>query len=96
MTREDIFAAITAERARQEKLRVEGKFAFTLDMHEVDATKVHRPIPPVPVTNLMRYPILAEEVGEVARAMNDGNDANLKEELVQVAALCCAWLESMP
>lgn len=93
MTREDIFAAITNERARQAKLRAEGKFAFTLDMHRVGNHSLYGNS--VPVTNLMRYPILAEEVGEVARAMNDGDDANLKEELVQVAALAVAWLEAL-
>lgn len=101
MTRDDIFAAITAERARQAKLRDEGRFAFTLDMLDVEDVRRYDHIGsyPItlatPVTNLMRYPILAEEVGEVARAMNDGDDENMKEELVQVAALAVAWLEAL-
>lgn len=89
MTREDIFHAINLERARQARLRAEGKFAFTLDMVEM-------PMPDgMPLLSIHKYPILAEEVGEVARAMNDGDDANLKEELVQVAALAVAWLEAL-
>ena len=38
--------------------------------------------------------ILGEEVGEVARAILEGDDAGLEAELVQVAAVCVAWLES--
>lgn len=32
--------------------------------------------------------ILTEEVGEAARAINDGNDTNLKEELLDVVVVC--------
>ena len=43
-------------------------------------------------------PILVEEVGEVAHELT--YDAgfeyvNLREELVQVAAMACAWIESI-
>ena len=37
--------------------------------------------------------VLAEECGEVARAALDGT-TDLKDELVQVAAVAWAWLES--
>lgn len=43
--------------------------------------------------------VLAEEVGEVMRAVLDGEDVDeyeLRDELVQVAAVCVAWLESLP
>lgn len=39
--------------------------------------------------------ILAEEFGEVAMALNDTDFNNLRDELVQVAAVAVAWLESM-
>lgn len=39
--------------------------------------------------------ILAEEMGEVANAVLEGDHENLKVELVQVAAVCFAWLESI-
>ena len=44
--------------------------------------------------------ILAEEVGEVARALNEHQYqgapiAHLRTELVQVAAVACAWLEGL-
>ena len=39
--------------------------------------------------------ILAEEVGEVARAIFEQQEEPLVTELVQVAAVCVAWLERM-
>ena len=41
-------------------------------------------------------PILAEEVGEVARAMLEREpNERLREELVQVAAVAVAWMEAI-
>lgn len=37
--------------------------------------------------------VLAEEFGEVARAILERDEVNLREELVQVAAVTIAWLE---
>lgn len=37
--------------------------------------------------------VLAEEFGEVAMALNDEDYANLMIELVQVMAVCSAWIE---
>ena len=45
--------------------------------------------PPVKVA------VLTEEVGEVARAVLDSDEGNLRDELVQVAAVAVAWLEGM-
>lgn len=40
--------------------------------------------------------ILVEEVGEIARAMNDNEGADsLFDELVQTAAVCVAWAEAV-
>jgi NTP pyrophosphatase (non-canonical NTP hydrolase) len=42
--------------------------------------------------------ILVEEVGEAAKALNEewvGNPANLREELIHVAAVAVAWAESL-
>ena len=36
-----------------------------------------------------------EELGEVARALHDGEMNNLPIELVQLCALCLAWLEDI-
>lgn len=47
-------------------------------------------------------PVLTEEVGEVARVLCEdelGNEpdtaARLREELVQVAAMACAWIDAI-
>ena len=37
--------------------------------------------------------ILAEEFGEVARGIFEGDEANVDEELIQCMAVCMAWLE---
>lgn len=39
--------------------------------------------------------VLAEEVGEVAKAMQDEDDARLLEELVQVGAVALRWAEDL-
>lgn len=85
--REKIFSDIVEERERQEKLRLEGKFAYGPESDEL--------------TNSEKLAILMEEVGEVARAVCEDipgsaeNLANLREELVQVAALAVGWLEGL-
>jgi NTP pyrophosphatase (non-canonical NTP hydrolase) len=49
-----------------------------------------------PNNNIESYlEILIEEVGEVATAMQQKDEANLKVELIQVAAVACRWLESL-
>lgn len=44
-----------------------------------------------------KFVILVEEIGEVARAMtyDEGDDEELREELLQVAAMAYAWYLSM-
>jgi len=39
--------------------------------------------------------VLSEEAGEVSRAVLDGDPSQLRAELVQVAAVAVAWLESL-
>lgn len=43
----------------------------------------------------LRMAILAEEVGEVAAALQNGNTDYLIEELVQVAAVAMRWIEHL-
>ncbi len=38
--------------------------------------------------------VLMEEVGEIARAILEGDTENLRTEIVQVAAVSVKWLES--
>ena len=50
------------------------------------------------VTGDRKLAVLVEEVGEVAAALHEftGDPADLRAELVQVAAVAVAWLESLP
>ena len=72
---------IAMERERQDTLKAEGRFEYTC----ADLAMSH---PQHCLT------ILAEEFGEVARAICD-NRENLRAELIQVAAVCLAWLEGL-
>ena len=80
--REKAISLINTERERQ------------LQIHEFDlvGTSAHDSNPYV---ESYKYVILGEEVGEIARAMQDGDKENLIEELSQVGALSVAWLESL-
>lgn len=84
----DIHARIAAERVRQRQYFTERKFSFRVDSPLVD--------------DLRKLRVLIEEVGEVAEAI-DSYEAHpqsrqyrnhLIEELIQVAAVTVAWLES--
>lgn len=44
-------------------------------------------------TDFQWLTILTEEVGEAAKAINDGDEENLLEEVIQCAAVCLSWLE---
>lgn len=76
-----IYALIDAERERQEVLFPGETVAAP---HQTD---------------LMRLMVLTEEAGEVAKAVRHKLyprkvPQNVEEELVQVAAVCVAWLEA--
>lgn len=86
----EVFAAIAAERVRQRELFAAGRITF-------DAAS------PIPDDN-RKLRVLVEEVGEVAQELDNLEAtnhskklvrANLRAELVQVAAVAVAWLESM-
>jgi NTP pyrophosphatase (non-canonical NTP hydrolase) len=72
---------IRNERARQNKLKAEGRFEHTAA--------------DVECSDLTRLAMLTEELGEVARALQNKDKDNLREELVQVGAICIAWIESL-
>ena len=80
------FDKIHDERERQQRLFLDGFFSFTCVSPVVD-----------PVRKLR---ILSEEVGEVANAIDELESGrqgqhHLKTELIQVAAVAVAWLESL-
>jgi hypothetical protein len=46
------------------------------------------------VDETVKATVLAEECGEVGRAVLDARHGDLRRELIQVAAVAVAWLES--
>ena len=81
-----VLADVGAERERQVRLRDAGRFRYTL----ADAG----------MSDMERLAALMEEVGEAARALlerngavNDKHGGELRKELVQIAAVCVAWVE---
>ena len=84
MTREQVFAEITAERKRQHV-----KWGHIHEWGHGDCSSPGM-APEVKMT------VLAEEFGEVARAVLDRKPADLRTELTQVAAVAVAWLEGLP
>ncbi len=92
---QQVFARVLLERQRQQTLKAEGKFRYTCADWELGHAECAL--------------ILVEEVGEVCRAVLNvkslGIDpyspsteaaklCQLQDELIQVAAVACAWLES--
>lgn len=80
---EDIFEAVRRERTRQRELWGGDHAHGSGDCSSPDV--------PLPV----KVAVLAEEVGEVARAALDGDADGLYAELVQVAAVAVAMIEGL-
>jgi len=86
-TTREALGMVALERARQERLKADGKFPATC----ADAW----------MTPSEKLAVLVEEVGEVARHLCDAHQPNnlntqgLRDELTQVAAVAVAWLESL-
>ena len=75
-----VFLAIAEERRRQEFLKSQGRFTHTC----ADA-----------MPESMKLAVLAEEFGEIARAVCERDWENMKEEIIQTAAVLVAWAESL-
>lgn len=84
MTREQALAAVSAERDRQQALWA-GAHAWGHGDCSGDG-----------VALAVKVAVLGEEFGEVARAVLERDTAALRTELVQVAAVAVAMLESLP
>lgn len=76
---------VAREMARQVVLKKAGRFKFTCSDSGM--------------SNAEKLAVLVEEVGEVARAVmenarlaNDVHGAELRKELIQVAAVAAAWV----
>lgn len=83
MTRDDAFGLVAAERGRQGAKWGDSHAWGSGDCSSSD------------VEPIVKAAVLAEECGEVARAVLEKDDAALRLELVQVAAVAVAWLESL-
>jgi hypothetical protein len=83
MTQAEALALVTAERTRQAGL------------WDRDHRHGHGDCSSLGVPEAVKAAVLAEECGEVARAWLDGDRDGLRRELVQVAAVAVAWLESL-
>lgn len=77
----DIYLEITSERLRQEGLKAAGKFKYTCADTEAPLT--------------LKATVLGEEYGEVCRAILDNDPDALRTELIQLAAVAVAFLESL-
>lgn len=81
LARAIVIEKIAAERKRQNELKAQGKFTYTAADD---------------VSPFKKLAILGEELGEVAKALNEGDDlASLQAELIQVAAVAIAWAEGI-
>lgn len=87
-----VLNSVHDERRRQEKLKAEGRFRYTCADPEM--------------TDDESYVVLGEEFGEVAKQVltqpgrtgemsfdTVGTSADLRKELIQVAAIAVAWVE---
>lgn len=83
MRRSDVYAAIDAEREAQQR-----KWGGFHGWGHGDCSGWG-------ITETTKMTVLAEEVGEVARTVLDRTPDRLRAELVQVAAVAVAWLESL-
>jgi hypothetical protein len=83
--RAEIFRLIEQERARQENLHPKR------NVKESESAEVKAIAHYLWLTDMLA--VLIEEVGEVGKALQ--GEGNLKDELVQVAAVCSRWLENL-
>lgn len=83
MMRSEAYQLIDAERLRQ-SIKWDGPHMWG----EGDCSSFR-------VDMTVKAAVLAEECGEVAHAVLEADFENLRAELVQVAAVAVAWLESM-
>lgn len=85
-TRTEAYRRIRRERERQTDLFRKGRIAFDVASPIIDVRR--------------KFRVLAEEIGEVAHAIDQVENhgmvkSNIRMELIQVAAVACAWLESL-
>lgn len=99
-----VVTEVVDERVRQEALKAAGKFLWSCADNEALRNKTLRA-----VSEPEKFAVLGEEFGEVAREVveqmialdrGDGERSleclrKTRKELIQVAAVCVAWVESL-
>lgn len=104
-----VLIAVGEERERQEALVKAGKFFWTCGATHRPLAQSRSNNHPQPITNAEKLAVLAEEFGEAAREVTeeiiarDRDDKKhelasrnrLRKELIQVAAVCVAWVEAL-
>lgn len=83
MNRSQVYQLVDAERDRQ---REKWRGPHQWGEGDCSSNTVHATV---------KAAVLTEECGEVARAVLDQRPLDLRDELVQVAAVAVAWLESL-
>jgi len=82
MSRAQVYALVDAERDRQA-----AKWGGAHAWGQGDCSSLL-------VDETVKAAVLAEECGEVSRAVLEADHEAMRQELVQVAAVAVAWLES--
>jgi hypothetical protein len=83
----DVLHDVIEERKRQENLKAAGKFKYSCADSEL--------------SNAECYAVLGEELGEVGHEVNEEfngkglRTAEIRKELIQVAAVAVAWVERL-
>jgi len=103
-------AKVFDERVRQEELKDLGKFLWTCADNEITIVTDGGSSMSRLVTDAEKLVVLGEEFGEVAKevmeniigldmqesaANANAGKLKLRKELIQVAAVCVAWVESI-
>jgi NTP pyrophosphatase (non-canonical NTP hydrolase) len=83
MTRDAAFVLVRRERMRQSAMWAEPHQWGQGDCSSSD------------VSDPVKAAVLAEECGEVAKAVLEEDQLGLRRELAQVAAVAVAWLEAL-
>ena len=85
---------------RDDPLSVHPTTYTEIDEERIRAHRKHaasgQSMEQVDVDHPLRFPVLVEEVSEVAKALNEGaTREELRAELIQVAAMAAAWAEAI-
>ena len=73
---------------------MKSAFEIAVDFGVGRARDKHGAVATAHLTDHERLAVLTEEVGEIARALQDGDERGLREELIDAAAVIRMWWEA--